>query len=81
MEDASPRECVTIARCYNVRKPFRDGVEVDGQWEHQYVCEGPPQYQSAGARAFPPRSSSFLYIDVLMNTVARGCHQGIDLHA
>ena len=52
MGDPSPFKRTPASRCDNVREPVRDGVGVDGEREHQRVCEGAHRYESAGARMF-----------------------------
>jgi hypothetical protein len=38
MEDPSSSKCVTTVGGDDDRGPVRDGIGVDGQWEHQRVC-------------------------------------------
>jgi len=54
MEDASPSERVAAVGRDDVRKSasVRDGIGVDGEWEHQQVCGDESRCQSAEARMF-----------------------------
>jgi hypothetical protein len=40
MEDPSSSERVAAVGRDDDRDPVRDGIGVDGKWEHQPVCEG-----------------------------------------
>jgi hypothetical protein len=40
MEDPSSSKCVAVAGCNDVRESVRDGIGLDGRWQHQRVCEG-----------------------------------------
>jgi len=48
----SPSKRTAVLRRDNVREPVRDGVGVDGEREHQRVCEGALRCESVGARMF-----------------------------
>ena len=48
MEDPSSPECTAAARCDHGRESIRDGIGVDGEWEHQRVREDPSQCGSVG---------------------------------
>jgi len=37
MENPSPPECAATPGSYNGRLPIRNGIRVDGKWEHQRV--------------------------------------------
>jgi len=54
MEEASPSERVAAVGRDDARKSasVRDGIGVDGEREHQQVCEDEPQCQSAEACTF-----------------------------
>ena len=39
MEDPSPFERIAASGSDDDPEPVRDGIGVDGEWEHQYVCE------------------------------------------
>ena len=51
-EKPSSSERATINGYYSDWRSARDGIGVDGEWEHQRICEGPSRCQSVGACAF-----------------------------
>jgi len=59
MEGASSPKCVAAVRRDNNREQVRDGIGVDGEWEHQCVFEGKPRCESIGACAFFVRGPYF----------------------
>jgi len=52
VEDSSSSERVASVRRDDDRGSVRDGVRVDGEWEHKRVCGGASQRGSAGACRF-----------------------------
>ena len=52
MEGPSSSERFTAVGCDNDRNPVRDGIGMDGKWEHHPVREGECQCGSAGACKF-----------------------------
>ena len=43
LEHPPPSKCVATGRCNDDQASVCDGIGVDGEWEHQHVCEGKPQ--------------------------------------
>jgi len=52
MGDPSPSERTPAVGCDGVREPVRDGIRVDGEWEHQRVREDARRCESVGAGMF-----------------------------
>ena len=50
MGDPPSSERSPAVRRDNIRQSVRDGIGMDGEWEHQRVCEGVPRRESDGAR-------------------------------
>jgi hypothetical protein len=52
MEGPPSSECAAAVRRVDDRESLRDGIRVDGQWEHQSICEGGYRRRLVGTRVF-----------------------------
>ena len=50
MGGSSPSKCAITSGNRNGRRPVRDGVRMDGEWEYQRVRQGAQRYESVRAR-------------------------------
>ena len=64
MERTPPSKRVTATRSDCNWYPIRDGVGVDGKWEHQRVCRGASGHKPVRTGGFSARSPT---ISVLVN--------------
>ena len=48
MENPPTSEYPTVDWSHDVRNPVRNGVRVDGEWEHQPICEETPGCKPVG---------------------------------
>ena len=82
MEDASSLERVAAVRRDDCRQSMsvRDGIRVDGEWEHQPVSAACGRRSVEARMSFIDPSSS-LDIDNCTIFIASRCHRGIDLLA
>ena len=46
MESPPTSKCVATARGDNGQEPVRNGIRMDGQWEHQRIRQGPQRRES-----------------------------------
>jgi len=81
MGGPSPSERTAAVRRHYVREPVRDGIGVDGEWEHQPICEDAYRRGSAGTRMSVLRSSPSLATDDDTVTEAQRRRQRADLYA
>jgi hypothetical protein len=48
VENPPASECPAADWSHDVRDPVRNGIGLDGEWEHQPICEGTPGCKPVG---------------------------------
>jgi len=56
MENPSASKCAAAGRSHNDRESVRNGIRMDGEWEHQRFCEEPSGCRPSRACKFSIRS-------------------------
>jgi len=75
MESAPASECPAADRSDHVLDPVCDGIGLDGERNHQRLCEGTPGRKPIGAGRFfhsSPRNLRFKFTDNLWATRIAG---------
>ena len=82
MEGSQSPERSDAARGDGDRGSVRNGVRVDGIWQHQPVCDDTSGRESVRTREFSLRASTILFVldGFVAPIVERRC-KGLDLHA
>ena len=85
MESPPASEYPTADWSRDVGNSVRNGVRLDGEWEHQPICEGTPGCKSVGVGKIIHSDSKsehlrFKLTDGRMTYLAGRYHEGTDLH-